>query len=149
MSTRGIWGFYKNGLTKAVFNHYDSYPSGLGKDVLSLIVMAPNLEWLHELFDNIELIDDEEECGTPQDYLGYSGKVKMSDGMNYAGGADWWYIINLENNTLEVFKGFQTVSDKNRYQHILCCNKYFFNIYRVFDLKEIWEKRNIFHFPIN
>lgn len=35
MSTRGLIGFYKNGQTKVTYNHSDSYPSGLGINILN------------------------------------------------------------------------------------------------------------------
>lgn len=31
MGTRGMYGFYRNGVTKATYNHFDSYPEWLGK----------------------------------------------------------------------------------------------------------------------
>lgn len=34
MSTRGLWGFVVDGEVKVTYNHYDSYPSGLGDDLL-------------------------------------------------------------------------------------------------------------------
>lgn len=34
MGTRGFVGFKVDGITKIAYNHYDSYPSGLGLDVL-------------------------------------------------------------------------------------------------------------------
>lgn len=39
MGTRGLMAFVVDGETKAGYVHFDSYPSGLGADVL---------EWLHE-----------------------------------------------------------------------------------------------------
>lgn len=37
MSTRGVVGYYKNGNLKVTFNHFDSYPSGLGESVKQYI----------------------------------------------------------------------------------------------------------------
>ncbi len=39
MGTRGFVGFVVDGTEKIAYNHFDSYPSGLGRDVLN---------WLHE-----------------------------------------------------------------------------------------------------
>jgi hypothetical protein len=35
MGTRGFFGFVIDGVEKIAYNHFDSYPSGLGKEVLS------------------------------------------------------------------------------------------------------------------
>lgn len=37
MSTNGFWGFKKNNTLKLIYNHYDSYPSALGKEVINLV----------------------------------------------------------------------------------------------------------------
>ena len=34
MGTRGLYGFRKNGVDKTTYNHFDSYPDGLGADVI-------------------------------------------------------------------------------------------------------------------
>lgn len=56
MGTRGCWGFCKDGITKAVYRHFDSYPSGLGAEVIGL-VHNNDLDKLKQLFDNIEVVD--------------------------------------------------------------------------------------------
>lgn len=57
MSTRGLVGFYKGGVTKAMYNHSDSYISGLGKDAIDFLQKI-NLDKLPEIFDGIEMIDE-------------------------------------------------------------------------------------------
>lgn len=37
MSTRGLWGFTYEGTTKVTYNHYDSYPDGLGSDLVKAL----------------------------------------------------------------------------------------------------------------
>ena len=37
MGTRGVIIFRKDGIEKGVYNHWDSYPSGLGEDVVNMI----------------------------------------------------------------------------------------------------------------
>lgn len=34
MGTRGAYGFYKDGQNKLTYNHFDSYPEGLGNTVV-------------------------------------------------------------------------------------------------------------------
>lgn len=37
MGTRGLLGFVADGQLKAAYNHFDSYPAGLGSDVLAFV----------------------------------------------------------------------------------------------------------------
>ncbi len=60
MSTRGYYGIKKKGELKGAYNHFDSYPSGLGKDLVETIngiKKGDRLNVLSETFDYIELID--------------------------------------------------------------------------------------------
>jgi len=63
MSTRGLFGFRKNGIDKAMYNHYDSYPDYLGKNVidwLQNVLTIKSAEKLNEIFDKIVLVDADE-----------------------------------------------------------------------------------------
>lgn len=56
MSTRGAWGFRKNGTDKITYNHFDSYPTGLGK-VIQDFILKSSIEELNEIYDKIILQD--------------------------------------------------------------------------------------------
>ena len=58
MSTRGLYGFKKNGEVKAVYNHFDSYPEGLGSDFVKFLLVLGK-EGINGFFDRIEAIDPE------------------------------------------------------------------------------------------
>jgi hypothetical protein len=65
--TSGFWGIVKKGKEKMIFSQFDSYPEGLGKDVVFLI--QNNLESLDNIFDRIiivnnidDLDEDNEKC---------------------------------------------------------------------------------------
>lgn len=61
MSTRGAVGIRKNNQDKLMYNHFDSYPSGLGEDMISYIKKYTNL-FISDFFDNLkDLKEDEEE----------------------------------------------------------------------------------------
>lgn len=49
MSTRGTVGFRKYDRDKLVYNHYDSYPGGLGKDTINFIRTCAGLDLLQNL----------------------------------------------------------------------------------------------------
>lgn len=56
MGTRGLIGFRKNGIDKLTYNHFDSYPEYLGKQVLEFIVGYR--EDLDSIFNNIVLVNE-------------------------------------------------------------------------------------------
>lgn len=55
MGTRGIYGIRKNNVDKTTYNHFDSYPSGLGAQVVEFFADA-DLVKLGEVFDSIRLV---------------------------------------------------------------------------------------------
>ena len=64
MSTRGIYGFHKNGEDKLTYNHFDSYPEGLGKNItdcllnLKLKIKNKFIPTLNKVFDNIVMVEE-------------------------------------------------------------------------------------------
>ena len=60
MWTRGLWGFYSDGVTKATYNHSDSYPDGLGTTILKFIAKNKSKP-LKEIFGNIQMIKEDDE----------------------------------------------------------------------------------------
>ena len=55
MSTRGAYGFRKNGVDKITYNHFDSYPSGLGADFARFCARV-GAEGLNRLCDEATLV---------------------------------------------------------------------------------------------
>lgn len=145
MSTRGLTGFRCSGKLYAMYNHFDSYPEGLGQDVVEFCKMVP--DWGSDVIlkriSNIKLVD---ENGTPspkkikkysrfhsnpneglhgriEDETWYwllhslqgvgilagivTGKVKhMIDDADFLDdeiSCQWAYIINIDEQTLEVW----------------------------------------------
>lgn len=59
MATRGCYGFYKKGIAKVSYNHSDSYPSGLGQDIVRFI-NSTSIKEMNEIFNNIEMVNEDE-----------------------------------------------------------------------------------------
>ena len=60
MGTRGLMAFAHDGKVKAMYNHYDSYPSGLGKDIADWVRGLPeDLSEEIALFDRLEAVDED------------------------------------------------------------------------------------------
>ena len=151
MSTRGAVGFRLNGVDKITYNHSDSYPSGLGQDVLDFLsgyFKKGTISGLKKKVNKIELIDAKVEPTLEQQerYKKYadtgvsSGKLSewyvllrnlqgslkdfldagvMNDGSKFLSDSlfcEWAYIVNLDDETLEVYKGFnEKPNGKGRY----------------------------------
>lgn len=148
MGTRGLYGFYKDGVTKATYNHYDSYPSYLGNHIARFI-RSTSLDELNQIFDRIIMVGENDEpteaqvieciryldtevgTGRLNDWYsllrGAQGELEpykdlglryMIDSQNFIKDSlfcEFAYIINLDDNVLELYKGFQNKTDKNRY----------------------------------
>ncbi len=62
MGTRGVFGFFYKGCLYIVYNHFDSYPSGLGADLVHEIQQAiadDTLKDWSKLLENITIIDQD------------------------------------------------------------------------------------------
>lgn len=147
MGTRGCYGFYKNGITKATYNHFDSYPSVLGESILDFAGNT-SLKNMNNIFDKIELVREDsiptiEQIENCQDFTdlsvssqniinfycllrkaqgdlnAYKTNLKyMIDSKEFLGNSlfcEYAYIINLDKNVLEFYKGFNKVPQNNRY----------------------------------
>ena len=63
MGTRGAWGFKLNGENKITYCHFDSYPSGLGMDVvktLTKIINENKMDSLKEKVSKLILVTEKE-----------------------------------------------------------------------------------------
>ena len=138
MSTRGAWGIQTTNTIKAMYNHFDSYPEGLGVRVLrSLQVLnfdnlkqkLLNLTWLEgenttdeELINRYRKFSDNDVSTKSlnelyvlfrhlQDPIALhfiaSGEVQhLPDSADFLKDAlfcEWAYIINFDDNTLDVY----------------------------------------------
>ena len=59
MGTRGAIGFRLDGVDKVAYNHFDSYPSGLGADVLTELCGKPNWEKMKEQVRNLAFLNQD------------------------------------------------------------------------------------------
>jgi len=63
MGTRGALGFYRDGEHKVTYNHFDSYPEGLGNDILEFIKGHSGdyhnlIRKLNKIFDRIKMVSE-------------------------------------------------------------------------------------------
>ena len=139
MGTRGTYGFHVDGQDKLSYNHFDSYPTGLGNDVLKALKAWLDRPDFAEKARSIKLIDqdttptaaDIEAC-KPYTNLGVSRQstqdwycllreaqgdldaalktgilLERNDFIKDSLFCEWGYIVNLDDQTLEIYRGFQ------------------------------------------
>ena len=120
MSTRGLYGIRRGGVDKCIYNHYDSYPEGLGDKIISLCKNVDEGS-LSKLYDLLISTENEEEA--QWGILQYIGKyldedepvkyVEYRDFISDSLMCEYAYIIDLDTHVLEFYKGMQTEPDEN------------------------------------
>lgn len=162
MGTRGAVGFRVDGADKVAYNHFDSYPDGLGADVVEFIrdkFLSLGVEGMRKAAREIDRIDtdvpptkDQQARFAPIADLGVSNRSltdwycllrKLQGDLGayvehkaIPGGGEkfmldslfceWAYVVNVDDMTLEVYKGFQEAPhDLGRYAALPGDGKYF------------------------
>ena len=138
MGTRGFIGFVVDKAEKITYNHFDSYPEGLGADVLK---WARGGDPLNRLADGVRKLEkvDEDAKPTPEQRARYAlftdsgvsegddwyavlrntqgDPAKILEAGVYADAGEfpqnslyceWGYLVDLDTRTFEVYRGFQT-----------------------------------------
>lgn len=187
MGTRGLYGFRKNGVDKAAYNQYDSYPSGLGETVVEFCKLH-GIEEMNTIFDKIVMVNNNiapterqiEECiNNGYADFGVSSQSKadwycllrncqgdleclakaknnayMEDSIEFIKDSlfcEYAYIINLDDEVLEFYEGFQETPQKgNRYGtehddsgYYPCKLSLTFPLNEIDDVKKIVEMMNL------
>ena len=116
MSTRGFIGFKVNKRDDrynnifGVYNHYDSYYSYKGMEVLSVYKNTSN-EDFESIFNAIIWSDDVDNTdidgvqmlsGAYDTHMIQNDSTFLNDGLF----CEYGYVYNLENDTLEIYRGF-------------------------------------------
>ena len=117
MSTRGVVGMRMNQTDKIGYNHFDSYPTGLGQAILNWL-KGKDLKWLKDYYEAIE-VDDQYDDAETWDWEGKQLAQKFQDYADFLTNSlmcEWGYVINLDDGILEVYKGFAHARDpRSRY----------------------------------
>lgn len=122
MGTCGFWGLAKNEVEKRVFSPFDSYPSGLGKDVVFLV--QNNYGNLEQVFEKIILVKNVNNLSQneaqfiarkPDDFCvktvdsKYFCESGMAADFSSYGWMEYGYIIDLTKNMLRLYKNGNTM----------------------------------------
>lgn len=127
MSTRGTWGFVLDGKEYLTYNHSDSYPSGLGTDVLS---WARQADWskVREQVAALTLVEEQDEptaeeiaklgvtprnVSTGRDWYSalrdFQGEPQATLDLGYmtdhhGDAEEWGYVFDLDAGTFKVYE---------------------------------------------
>ena len=113
MSTRGAVGIRLGGIDKIGYNHYDSYPDGLGKEVI-MYLKCKSVDKLKKAFGEIEFDDSPD--NDVWDWSEHRLNRKFRDYGNFMADSlfnEWSYIINLDSGVLEIYHGFNKDPNAN------------------------------------
>lgn len=132
MSTRGSYGFYKNGENKLTYNHFDSYPSRLGQDVVNFIKLNDDNS-LENIFNSIQLVKEDD---YPNEVEQLTLK-QLGYGTQYRGkNLQWYEIIGPHAGDLGIYSsGFTFMLNNNDFikNSLFCEWAYIINL----DSKEL------------
>lgn len=105
MSTRGYYGIKKKGELKGTYNHWDSYPSGLGKDLvdtINKIKKSDRLKVLDRTFDYIQLIDSS--VAPTKEQIGICEKANIIDlSVGNRNVNDWYCLLRKTQGDLSYY----------------------------------------------
>ncbi len=100
IGTRGCYGFHRDGVDKLTYNHFDSYPEGLGADIVEF-VRQTSVEEMNQIFDRIQMVN-EDEMATPDQvaecHKWYSGAVSTGQP------TEWYALLRNAQGDLNAFK---------------------------------------------
>ena len=106
MSTRGAVGLIFNNEEKIGYNHFDSYPEGLGNEILTFL-KGKTIDELKSIFSNITLVKNSD--NDVWNWQKHTFNTEFLDESRFLIDSlfcEFAYIINLDTNKLEYYEGF-------------------------------------------
>ena len=121
MGTRGLYGVVVNGEVKASYNHFDSYPSGLGANIVKFVQGIEDVSDTFEQAQNLTLVNEDDTAPSGTDWYSELRDIQgdlaenlrigfMTNGVSFGQDSlfcEWGYLVNLDDETVEVYRGFQ------------------------------------------
>lgn len=91
MGTRGVWGFVVDGQEKLTYNHFDSYPSGLGNDLLKALDGISKEDLIAKV--RALRVVGENEKPTPEDVEKCQAAGTVDLGVSRQSPDDWYCLL--------------------------------------------------------
>lgn len=136
MGTRGAWGFKCDGEYKVTYNHFDSYPEGLGKTVAEFVANH-TIDELQEVAHNIEMVQSDKKPTPEQEQRlqKWEKETGISVSDTSVGGEEangtWYQLLRKSQGVPELYtKGLPFMTDDIEflYDSIWCEYAYIIDI---------------------
>lgn len=105
MGTRGVFGVHVGGVDKLSYNHFDSYPEGLGDDVIKQykeLLETKTLAQVKHLAEALEPVDTDKKPNKKQKKL---LEAYCNTAVSEQSDDDWYCLMrNLQGNIAETLK---------------------------------------------
>lgn len=130
MSTRGAFGFIKDGQHKVTYNHFDSYPDALGQEMVNYIkTRERNLDHMIQDFEDIKLVSDKD---TPtEEDIERCRKLGIIDiSVSERNEKDWYCLLNGAQGELDLISRAKLMFDNQKFLHdsLFCEYAYIINL---------------------
>ena len=130
MGTRGACGFYSQGTEKVTYNHYDSYPVGLGNQMIEYLdTKDRDIDEIRKDFDKIQLVKETSRPSKKQ--IKICRNAGLSDlTVSDKEITDWYCLMRLAQGDLtqNVQSGLMIDSREFLYDSLFCEWAYIINI---------------------
>lgn len=139
MGTRGAFGFYHNGEDKIAYNQHDSYPDGLGEDVVTFI-QETGIEKLQQIASRIQLVDSKQKP-TPEQIEHCKPWTDL--GVSTGSTDDWYCLLRLAQGNLHAYnEGLSYMKDAKSFMQDSLFNEWSYIINLDAALFEVYEGYN-------
>lgn len=108
MGTRGICGFKVDGEYKLTYNHFDSYPESLGKDVVEFVRNVVKQDRLIELIEKVRAVELVDESDTAPEELVEKYREFGNDRVGSQDAKEWYCLLR----ELQGVAGLEAILDK-------------------------------------
>ncbi|MCK5610749.1 hypothetical protein KAR91_53240 [Candidatus Pacearchaeota archaeon] len=131
MGTRGSFGFQINGKLKVTYNHFDSYPEGLGGDVIGFMENrdADNIKELKKKVEALQFVDKSKKPTQEQiDACDKAGTIDL--GVSDQSKEDWYCLLRGAQGDLEKILEIGLMSDGESFlqDSLFCEYAYIINL---------------------
>lgn len=99
MGTRGAVGVHHKGQLFVTYNHWDSYPDGLGQQVVDFCrdLSPEDVDMLRERFEHVKIVDLDGEKPTPEEQQKYVDAGFYDDSVDTQSPDNWYCLLrNLQ-----------------------------------------------------
>jgi len=115
MGTRGAFGFRFEVKDKVTYNHWDSYPSGLGNNIAKFLKEFTSVDELKKIAEGIKLIQKDDKPTTKQ--KAECKELGLFDPeVSNQSDDDWYCLLRNSQGDLSIYaKGFKYMIDSHKF----------------------------------